>query len=164
MLFSAALCSTLPPCHSTARSANYEATASEKTEELLEDHLHPYQIEFFILNCNALASGPWSPGTSAGREPNPEAGFWPGCCWSSAITMEGWRGSFNKQAASPAVHCTGPTAAGAAQSARTARWIQHRAWLQTLRSDHRGAHNKTKNKKTPGSAKGISQRFLRYLK
>lgn len=35
----------------------------------------PYQMEFLILNCNALASGPWSPGTSAGREPNPEAGF-----------------------------------------------------------------------------------------
>lgn len=36
---------------------------------------HPYQMEFFILNCKAFASGPWSPGTNAGREPNPEAGF-----------------------------------------------------------------------------------------
>lgn len=57
-----------------ARYANYEASEKDSVA-LLVDHFHPYQIEFFILNCNALASGPWSPGTNAGREPNPEAGF-----------------------------------------------------------------------------------------
>lgn len=85
MLFSAALCSTLPPEFDTLIM---RLRLAKRTERLPEDHFHPYQIEFFILNCNALASVPWSPGTSAGREPNPEAGFWPGCCWSSAITME----------------------------------------------------------------------------
>lgn len=46
-----------------------------RTAALLGGPAHPYQIEFFILNCKAFASGPWSPGTNAGREPNPEAGF-----------------------------------------------------------------------------------------
>lgn len=79
MLFSKPLCAAhILPATPEARYANYGATASEKDSVgcyFGGCRFHPYQIEFFILNCNALASGPWSPGTNAGREPNPEAGF-----------------------------------------------------------------------------------------